>query len=44
MDAMDAKPSMMMDDGSMMMMEESIMYMQGALDNQVDLEVGRGHE
>ena len=40
MEAMDARPSMMMDDGSVMEMEESIMYMQGAQTN-VDLEVGR---
>ena len=39
MEAMDAMPSTMMDDGSMMMMEDSIMYMQGAQTN-VDLEVG----
>ena len=38
-DAMEAKPSTMMDDGSMMMMEDSIMWMQGAR-TEVNLEIG----
>ena len=36
---MEAMPSMMMDDGSMMMMEESIMWMQGET-TEVNLEIG----
>ena len=38
-EAMEAMPSMIMDDGSMMMMEESIMWMQGAA-TEVNLEIG----
>ena len=38
-EGMDSMPSMMMDDRSLMEMEESIMYMQSAR-TQVDLEVG----
>ena len=38
-EAMEAMPSTMMDDGSMMMMEESIMWMQGER-TEVNLEIG----